>query len=225
MRLKNLIAWDMKFQLKYGFYFIYTVFSLLYILFLSVIPATWREKTAALLIFSDPAAMGLFFMGAIVLLEKSQRVLNAVAVSPLKVSEYIISKVVSLLVITEIVALVLALTAGGKHLGQTLFGTAVSSIIFTLIGLIAGTRVNSLNQFIFIMIPTEIVCFIPPVFYMFGSWRGLWFYPFNTMLSIIEGKGGNIVGLILTAVLVAVLAVSAYRNTERMFKSIGGVKL
>lgn len=226
MRQRKLIAWDMKFQFKYGFYFIYAVLSILYILLLSALPQAWREKAAAILIFSDPAAMGLFFMGAIVLLEKSQGVLNAVAVSPVKTSEYILSKVVSLCIITEIVALVLALAAGGKHLLLTLVGTALSSVIFTLIGIIAGTKAKSLNQFIFIIIPIEIICFIPPIFYLFGSWQGFWFYPFNVCISMIAGRTDNIIiGGLVVLILIALLDVWAFRYTERMFRSIGGVKL
>ncbi|HCT90783.1 MAG TPA: ABC transporter permease, partial [Lachnospiraceae bacterium] len=46
--------------------------------------------------FSDPAAMGLFFMGAVVLLEKGQHTPCAVAVSPVRAMEYIAAKVASL---------------------------------------------------------------------------------------------------------------------------------
>ena len=76
MRLKNLILGDIKFQFKYGFYFLYLFLSIIYICIINVFPTFMREKIAIIMIYSDPAAMGLFFMGAIVLLEKSQRVLN-----------------------------------------------------------------------------------------------------------------------------------------------------
>lgn len=72
MRFKKLFLWDLRFQAKYGFYFLYTVLTVIYVTVLFALPESWQEKAAAILIFSDPAAMGLFFMGAIVLLEKSQ---------------------------------------------------------------------------------------------------------------------------------------------------------
>lgn len=71
MRLKALLRGDIRFQYKYGFYFIYLLFSVLYIGLLYAFPEKWRGKAAILMIFSDPAAMGLFFMGAIVLFEKA----------------------------------------------------------------------------------------------------------------------------------------------------------
>ena len=67
MRIKSLICWDIKTQIKYGFYLLYAILTLLYILVLFAVPETWRETLAVILIFSDPAAMGMFFMGAIVL--------------------------------------------------------------------------------------------------------------------------------------------------------------
>lgn len=70
MRLRSLFLWDIRFQAKYGFYFLYAVLTVIYLIVLLAVPENWREKTAAILIFSDPASMGLFFMGAIVLLEK-----------------------------------------------------------------------------------------------------------------------------------------------------------
>lgn len=70
MRLKSLFLLDMRFQAKHGFYFLYVVLTVIYAVALLAVPESWKEKTAIILIFSDPASMGLFFMGAIVLLEK-----------------------------------------------------------------------------------------------------------------------------------------------------------
>lgn len=82
------------------------------------------------MIYSDPAAMGLFFMGAIVLLEKSQRVLNSLAVSPVKVSEYILSKVISLGVISSIVAMFIAITLNLDNIIISTIGTFFFYYIF-----------------------------------------------------------------------------------------------
>ena len=74
MRLGRLIRGDIHFQWKYGFYFIYFILTLLYVCAIAALPEHWKKDIAAIMIYSDPAAMGLFFMGAIVLLEKSQKV-------------------------------------------------------------------------------------------------------------------------------------------------------
>ena len=84
MKLRHLFIWDMKFQARYGFYLLYGFLTALYAAVLLSLPQAWQANAAALLIFSDPAALGLFFMGAILLLETSQRVTSFFAVSPIK---------------------------------------------------------------------------------------------------------------------------------------------
>lgn len=91
-RLLALLRGDVRFQFKYGIHGLYLLFSLLYIAILSAFPQPWREKAAMVMIFTDPAAMGLFFMGAIVLFEKSERVLDSIAVSPVKAREYVLDR-------------------------------------------------------------------------------------------------------------------------------------
>lgn len=123
MRLRHLFLWDMKFQARYGFYLLYGFLTVLYAAVLVSLPRSWRENAAALLIFSDPAAMGLFFMGAIILLEKSQRVTAFFAVSPLKALEYVSAKVLSLSTVGLLVAAVLGATARCSRLPMVLLGT------------------------------------------------------------------------------------------------------
>ena len=167
MRLKKLFLLDMRFQAKYGFYFLYAVLTVIYIAALFALPENWKEKAAAILIFSDPASMGLFFMGAIVLLEKSQHTTCALAVSPVHATEYVIAKVSSLSAISLVVAAILALAVNADNLHIVLFGTFISSVIFTLFGIIVATKIASLNQFILWTVPIEAVCFVPAILHLF----------------------------------------------------------
>ncbi|MCI2046838.1 MAG: ABC transporter permease, partial [Faecalibacterium sp.] len=69
MRKKNLIRGDLRFLAGSGIALVYGIFTLLYVLLLAAIPAGQaRRVTAAILVYTDPAAMGLFFMGAFLLL-------------------------------------------------------------------------------------------------------------------------------------------------------------
>lgn len=227
MRLKNLIIGDICFQIKYGFYFIYAVLTFFYIMLLFAFPDNWRENSAIIMIFSDPAAMGLFFMGAIVLLEKSERVIDAIVVSPVKATEYIFSKIISFCFISIVVALFLALAAGSANLPLILLGTGLTSVIFTLLGLIAATKISSLNQFVAIIMPIEIVCFIPPIFYFFDYSMNIFrWYPINLCIGLISGKPENIIiDILIILATIAVLFVIAYKCTLKMWKRSGGVKI
>ncbi len=61
MRLLRMIICDMRYQVKYGFYFLYGVVSLLYIGILFLLPDNLLRPVTALIIFSDPSALGFFF--------------------------------------------------------------------------------------------------------------------------------------------------------------------
>ena len=148
MRQKTLILWEMRLQRKYGFYAVYALLSVFYILVLYVLPAAWRPMAGAVMIVSDPQRWACFFMGAIVLLEKSQRVLPALAVSPVRCREYLVAKLVSLGGISLLVALVLAIAAGVRPLWPVLVGTALLSAVFTLAGVLVATKMPTLNSFL-----------------------------------------------------------------------------
>ena len=62
MRFRQLILWDMRFQARYGFYLLYGFLTVLYVVLLLSLPQAWKENAAAMLIFSDPSAMGLFLL-------------------------------------------------------------------------------------------------------------------------------------------------------------------
>lgn len=226
MRLSSLLLWDMRFQAKYGFYFLYAVLTGIYTIALFAVPESWKEKTAAILIFSDPASMGLFFMGAIVLLEKSQHTPCAFAVSPVRPMEYIVAKVGSLSAISLVVAAILALTARVNHLHIVLLGTVISSAIFTLLGIMIATTIISLNQFILWTVPIEIACFVPAILHLFKitpDW--LRYYPINVCMEMVSGQAPSAIGIFIVMALIAILFVLSKYCVLKMWRSMGGVKL
>lgn len=129
MRLKNLILGEFRFLWKYGIIVLYGVFTIIYLCLLAAIPESARQTTSAILIFTDPAAMGLFFMGAVVLLEKSQRVESSLGVSPIKIREYIIAKISPIMAVGCVVAIILSLYANMFSV-LTIVGVALSSALF-----------------------------------------------------------------------------------------------
>ena len=187
-------------------YLLYGILTVFYVVLLFSMPQSWKENAAALLIYSDPAAMGLFFMGAIILLEKSQRVTSFFAVSPICVWEYVCSKVLSLSMSALLVAAVLAIVANHKSLSLLLTGRLLSSVLFTLSGMIIATKITSLNQFILATVPVEIIAFVPAVLHLFDITPDfLRCYPSNACMDLIAGRAFSKTGLILTIVLIAVL--------------------
>jgi fluoroquinolone transport system permease protein len=68
--------------------------------------------------------MGLYFMGAIVLFEKGERVLDSLAVSPAGAGMYALSKLLSIALISTAAGLAIGL-AGGVAFHGLLFATSV----------------------------------------------------------------------------------------------------
>ena len=227
MRLGRLICGDIHFQWKYGFYFIYFILTVLYVCGIAALPEHWKTDIASIMIYSDPAAMGLFFMGAIVLLEKSQKVLNAMVVSPVKISEYILSKTVALIAISTVIALILGLVSGSNHLLGIAVGTALTSAIFTMLGIIAATKISNLNQFLIVIMPIEIVCFVPPIVGLFVTLPNVFrFFPFIACMNLITGKSMLLsFDMVIVIATLNILYIIARDTVEHMWKSLGGVKL
>ena len=170
--------------------------------------------------------MGLFFMGAIVLLEKSQHTPCALAVSPVRAAEYVIAKVGSLSVVSLAVAAALALAAGVDDLPMVLSGTLLSSVIFTLLGIMIAARIGSLNQFILWTVPVEAACFVPAVLHLWKvtpAWCG--YYPVNVCMDMVSGHFPSAAGFFLAAAMTALLFVRSRSCVLQLWERMGGVKL
>lgn len=104
MRFFHALKNDIRFQIKYGFYFLYAFFSVVYIAVLILVPSEYKKMTASLIILTDPAMLGVFFIGGIWLLEKGEGLHRFWSVSPLRPIEYILSKSISLAILSTISA-------------------------------------------------------------------------------------------------------------------------
>ena len=72
MKILNLLKANFRFHFKYGFVFLYVLFSILYLLLISILPESFKAIGTSIIVFTDPATLGIFFMGAIILLEKTK---------------------------------------------------------------------------------------------------------------------------------------------------------
>ena len=91
-----------------------------------------------------------FFVGALVLLEKGEGTLEAQGVTPLCTSEYLASEVITLTLLALlqnviVVGLVAHVTSG---MLQLIAGTALASTFYVLLGFVAVTRYNSINEYL-----------------------------------------------------------------------------
>ncbi|MDD3169952.1 MAG: ABC transporter permease, partial [Eubacteriales bacterium] len=216
-----------RFQRKYGFYYIYLFFSILYIGVLFALPPEWRQTAAILMIFSDPAAMGLYFMGAIVLFEKSERVLNSVAISPVKPYEYVLSKLFSIGCISTIVAVAIGVSSDVIiRPFSFITGVFLCSCLFSAIGLIFACKISSLNQFVIATIPAELLINVPAIAWLLGyrkSW--LLLHPGVCLIELLRDSSSILPAWIILLGWTLLFAVLSERIVRKMLRSVGGVKL
>lgn len=162
-RLITSIKADVLFQFKHGFYYIYIIISLVYIALLSMIDENILKTVLPILIYTDPSVLGLFFIGGMVLLEKEQGILALLYITPLKVSEYILSKILTLSSISMLAGLMITIISYNGHVNYAylLVGIFLTSIFFTLLGFIISSKAKSVNDYLVKMIPWMLLVIVP----------------------------------------------------------------
>lgn len=228
MRTKALLIGDIRFQFKYGFYFLYLIFTILYISLLYALPVAWRERAAVLMIFTDPAAMGLYFMGAIVLFEKGERVLNSIAISPVRPMEYVVSKLISIALISTAAGLLIGFSGGGAVANPLFFvsGVFLGSCLFSAVGLMVAANAATLNRFIVATIPAELIINVPAIAWLFG-WKpgGLILHPGVCIIELCQNGANALSAMFILAFWTLLSALLARHIVAKSLRSLGGVKL
>lgn len=228
MRLKSLIINEARLLLKYGIIYVYIIFTVVYLCLIAIIPTSAKAIMGTVLIFTDPAAMGLFFMGAMLLFEKSQRVESSLGVSPIKTGEYIAAKLLPVMMIGILVSLVIALFSGVSNLLMVIVGVALSSNLFSLCGLIVGARIKTLNGFMMATVPFEIIICVPAILYLFDILNGnIWLmHPGIAAIRLIQGESllwwTDVISLVLWCVPIYLEAV---KSVKKSFSEMGGAKI
>ena len=142
----------------------------MYIAVLLIIPREYKSITASLIILTDPAMLGLFFMGGIWLLEKGEGLHGFWSVSPLRPVEYVWSKSVSLAILSTVSADLIVLSAmrTGVNLVLLSFSVFLGAVVFNLMGLMAASFARSVNHYMIIVLLPAVLLSIPPVLTAFG---------------------------------------------------------
>lgn len=194
MRFLNTLKNDIHFQVRYGFYFLYAFFSIVYIAVLMLVHAEYKTLTASLIVLTDPAMLGIFFIGGIWLLEKGEGLHSFWIISPLCTVEYILSKAVSLALLSTLSADLILLISMRSRV-QFLFLSAsvfAGAVTFNLIGLMAASCAHSVNQYMLIAMLPSIFLAVPPVLTAFlGPHPLLELFPGTALWHLIAASLGS----------------------------------
>jgi fluoroquinolone transport system permease protein len=192
--LKNMIRWEFVLLKRYYIIHISILSVVLYFLSTQAIPDMNKPELHTMLLFFDPATIGLMFVGALVLFEKSENILQALVVTPMKVDDYILSKILTLTILSTISASVfmalLALFAEVEfNILYLASGVILASIMLILLGFILVSRINSINEYLLSMAVAFLGLAFPPMLNISGLYENVIFYVWPTQASLTLFKG------------------------------------
>ncbi len=223
MRFWNVFKFNIKQQYRYGFYLLYLFLAAIYSLIIILLPDSWKTTTVALIVFFDPAEVGLYFMGGILLLEKSQRLPGAIAVSPIRATEYVAANVTAMTLIAIIAGLIIGTLGGAANMGGLILGTILCAVLFTMIGIAIATVISDLNQFVLATLPVILILQITPIVYLFNRSNAfLKAFPTAAILDLMTGTAPSPIAVALLICLTVAAAFISVGAIQRMWRKVGG---
>lgn len=223
-RILNGIKFDILSHYRNGIYLIYAMISILYIIAIRMVPNATKDVVSTIILFSDPSLLGFFFIGALILLEKTQKTMENIFVTPLRISEFIISKTIAFSIVTLFFSLVIVFFSYGFdfNLVFLFFGVLLSSVLFTLLGFGVAVKVKTLNGYLWIA-PLFVAAAFFPVLENVGLYKTNFFYliPGKASLILIEAAFKRVELWQLTYALITLVLsiVLVYQWSHHVFKN------
>jgi len=186
MRFLQALKQDIRYQFRNGFYYVYLFVSIIYIAILFKLPNEIQGIVTAMVIFSDPAMLGFFFIGAIILLEKEENIFEALFITPLRVKEFIGARIFSLTAISLLTSFLIAIVVRGFAFNYILLfiSLCLTAIFFTLQGLTIAVVTKTVNEYLIYSIIYSFILVIP-IFELLNIYKNILFYLWPTRASIV----------------------------------------
>lgn len=180
---------DLSLQLRNGFYYAAAaavVASVCVLIWLDVAMLVWLLPAV---LFGNFIINGMMFMAGLILLERNEGTLQALAVSPLPVHQYLAGKLGSLtllcLVESTIIAFVLRVPI--VVLPTLFLGIVFGTVLMAVAGLLLAIRYRSINDLLMPAVAWAMVLQLPilPYFDIGDTWLA-WLHPLHPALTLLE---------------------------------------
>jgi fluoroquinolone transport system permease protein len=134
------------------------------------------------------------FVGALVLFEKSENVLKSLVITPMKTDDYLLSKIISLTILSIISALIFMslmffFNGTSFNILYLISGIILTSVMLILVGFMLVSRVNSINGYLLGMVIGFMGLTFPPLLQLFNIVENPVFYLWPTQASFIIFDG------------------------------------
>ena len=223
-RLYLLTLYNIKLQFRQGFYFAWIFITLLYIIMLYFLPQNIKETILPLIMLSEPSTFAMIFTGAIVLMERDDKMFENLFITPLPVRTYIYSKMISITIPAALCTLLISGLNSQLSLKLLLLLPAVilTTFFFVICGLILSASSRDIISFLG-KIAVYGSIFILTILDYFGIFAGYFQYllPSKGALVLISTavgyKSHSLFELILSVITMAAAVIIIMIPAEKLF--------
>ena len=147
--LLTLLKNDIKLIYRYGILAAYSFVVILYVALLIYAGKYMPAWAIGMIIIAEPSAVGFFFLGGLMQLEKSEDVRSALGITPVSALDYFFSKAISMTAIALIAVSVLVFFSGNNINWIMLFAiVTLTSVQFLAIGIPAAIYFKTLSGYL-----------------------------------------------------------------------------
>jgi fluoroquinolone transport system permease protein len=188
-RLLNTFWFDIQLQFRNGFYYASGFVALVMIIMLKQLDTVnWAQLWPPVLL-ENLVVNAFYFLAGMILLEKGEGTLEAQVVTPLRPREYLLSKVLSLglLSLLESLIIILAVTGPNFNWLWLVLGILLLITIYSLYGFFVVARYDSITDFILPSV-VWIIWFSLPLLYYFNIWHNwiMFLHPLQAPLVLMQ---------------------------------------
>lgn len=189
-RVRAALSLDLTLQKRYGFYYAAAFVTVVWIVLLRFVPDSWLGMAVPFLVFMDLGVIGFYFLAAQVIYEKTEGTINAIVVTPLRFKEYLVSKLISLTILSWVISMIVAVSGVGLSFNLVLFslGIIFTSLLILAVGMVAVAPHSSISAF---LLPSQLY-FFPiciPLIDFFGWIKSPFVYLIPSQASLVLLKG------------------------------------
>lgn len=160
--LKTLLPHDFRMQQSYGIIAAYSFVIFGYAILLYLGRDNIPSWIVAMIIYTDPSVLGFFFLGGLMMLEKSENVRVALAMTPVSSREYLLSKYLTLTALALIAVTILALlTHASVNIALLLATVIPTSLFFISLGALIARRAKTVTAYLIGSLPILLPIVMP----------------------------------------------------------------
>jgi len=229
-RLQFLLPHDFRMQQSYGIMAAYSFVIFAYALLLYLGRSSIPEWLVAVIIYTDPSVLGFFFLGGLMMLEKSENVRVALAMTPVSAAEYLLSKYITLTVLSVIAVVILALLTHADANIPLLLATVIpTSLFFVSVGALIAMRAKTVTAYLIGSLPI-LLPVVMPMFLVVIAPYPIWINIIPTtaqfwlVLVAMGTFSASWLEIAATLIWVTISAILTFRLAQRKLQTEFGVK-